>query len=84
MSSRKQQKAHQKVVESWQKYEKVKEKRARGKMAGITEEVNNIPPPLSTQELIDLVEGSEFGTTNFQPTKQSTTPPHQQHIGIHQ
>ena len=68
MSSRKQQKAHQKVVESWQKYEKVKEKRARGKMAGITEEVNNIPPPLSTQELIDLVEGT---TTDFQPTKQS-------------
>ena len=58
---------HKKVVDSWEAVDRAREKRARGCMAGLTEEAMKPSPsnlttnlkPLSTQELIDLVDGNE-------------------------
>ena len=66
---------HKKVVDSWEAVDRAREKRARGCMAGLTEEAMKPSPsnlttnlkPLSTQELIDLVDGNE-------PTKPPTIP----------
>ena len=52
---------HKKVVESWEAVDRVREKRARGCMAGLSEEASKLTSnlkPLSTQELIDLVDGN--------------------------
>ena len=78
---------HDAVVASWAKLEEVKQKRERGRMAGIGAELSSpktVPHgledvrPLSTQELIDLVDGTE---NSSKPSKQSVkkarhTTPH--------
>ena len=80
MSSRKSaEEKHKELVASWDRLEKEVEKRERGGMAGVSENITPVKQaapvvltqdvdPLSTQEMIDLVNGK---APEFRPSKQS-------------